>query len=92
MSESIGPIRMVVARKHHECDACHWLNVAGLRDDEYEPDDLLIVQAARADRWKIRPGERYQSQTVIHEGRIQTVRYKPPIAAICDKYELWPDV
>jgi hypothetical protein len=54
---SVYPIRdeIITARKHHFCDACKIFQGADIPESYLTPDELLIVQAARSDNWKIKP-------------------------------------
>lgn len=80
-----------VARKHYPCEASHWINQASLADAEYEPDDLLLLSAAKADRYKILPGHKYVCQVQRVEGLIETFRARIDMHNICLKYELYPE-
>ena len=92
MSEIIAAPKEVVARKHHECNACYWFCRAGYADSEFEPDDLLVIQAARANKWRILPGEAHMVSVCRGDsGMPQRLRFKQPMANINDKYGLWPD-
>ena len=48
------------ARKFYDCDASAAWNNYGPPRDELPPDDRLILEGAQADKWKIRPGQRYR--------------------------------
>ena len=72
---SVYPIRdeIVKARKHYFCDACALFQDASIPDTDLTPDELLIVQAARADNWKIKPGDKYRVAICVDDG-ISTFR------------------
>ena len=63
-----------VARKHYECDACwHWLQ-SGYSEMDVSADQALVIQAAEADKWKIKPGQKYRRATYVDGGDFQTFR------------------
>lgn len=80
-----------VARHHYPCQASHWINQASLPDSEFEPDELLLLSAAKADRYKIRPGQKYVYQVQRVDGLIETFRARLDMHNICLKYELYPE-
>lgn len=79
------------ARKHHPCDAWEWFCRAGYGDDEFEPDDLLIIQAVRADRGRILPGMPYIYQTSVDGDGWGEFKARQDMHAICIKYDLYPE-
>lgn len=80
-----------IARKHHNCGAWEWYCRVGLGDDEFEADDLLVIQAVRADKGKILPGTRYIYQTSVDGDGFCDFRARPEMHAICIKYNLYPE-
>ena len=61
---------------------------SGISDDELSPDDLLIVQAARADRWRILPHRQYVKLIYKGDG-LQAYRARPDMDALCHRLELF---
>jgi len=90
MSELIRESKPV-ARKHYPCEASHWICQASLADNEYEPDDLLLIEAARADKWKILPCSKYIYQVSRVDGELQVFRARQDMHNLCLKYELYPE-
>jgi hypothetical protein len=89
---SIYPIRdeIVTAKKHHFCDACKTFHDAGVLDSDLTPDELLIVQAARADKWKIKPGDKYRVAVYVYDN-ITIFRARLDMNNICQKYNLYDE-
>ncbi len=80
-----------VARKSYLCDACDAFRLSGISDDELSPDDLLIVQAARADKWRILPHRQYVKRIYKDDGLLQTYRARPDMDWLVDRLELFSD-
>lgn len=80
-----------IARRHYPCEASHWINQSNFGDEEFEPDELLLLSAAKADRFKIRPGTRYLNQVQRVDGRIENFRARIDMHNLCLKYELYPE-
>lgn len=77
------------ARKSYPCDASqHWLD-CGVPDDECSPDQLLVLQAARADGWKILRGQTYRYARGIFEGHMATYRARPGMESLCHDHGLY---
>jgi hypothetical protein len=80
-----------VARKHYPCEASHWINQANWGASDFEPDEQLLLSAAEADRFKIRPGTRYLYQVQRVDGRLEVFRARIDMHNLCLKYELYPE-
>ena len=78
-----------VARKDYCCEGMEWICAVGLGDDEYDPDDLAVIEVARSEGSKILRGQRYRKVTGKWEGEFCTVRCRPEINAICQDYGLY---
>lgn len=89
---SVYPIRdeIVTARKFHFCDACEVFQGAGIDDSDLTPDELLIVRAARADNWKIKPGDKYRVAVYVYD-KISTFRARLDMNSICQEYDLYDE-
>ena len=79
------------ARKHYKCDAYLWWNSCGGDIRELTPDQLLIVQAAEADRGRILPGQRYVYRRGVHEGSMFTWRARIGMDNVCRDLGLYED-
>lgn len=79
------------ARKLYDCDAsAAWINYGPPRD-ELPPDDRLVLEGVEADKWKIRPGQRYRC-VVFRDGReLVTQRTRLDMDALCHRHELYDD-
>ena len=79
------------ARKFYACDASElWCNY-GPPSDALTADDRLVLDGAKADKWKIRPGQRYRC-VVFRDGReLVTQRARLDMDALCQRHELYDD-
>ena len=79
------------ARKFYACDASElWCNY-GPPSDAVTADERLVLDGAKADKWKIRPGQRYRC-IVFRDGReLVTQRTRLDMDALCHRHELYDD-
>lgn len=79
------------ARKFYACDASAlWCNY-GPPSDALTADDRLVLDGAKADKWKIRPGQRYRC-VVFRDGReLVTQRARLDMDALCQRHDLYDD-
>lgn len=90
--ERVFTDKIVIAQKHYPCDASkQWKFVGYTLADCETSDQRLIVEAAEADKWQIRPGQAYRKVTGIHEGGIHTYRARPGMHAICIDLDLFDE-
>lgn len=80
--------KIVTAKKEHVCDASYWFHRYG-SVNELNGDELLMYQAAQADKFKILPGQPYLRITGIHEGELTTFRAKIGMNDICVDHDLY---
>jgi hypothetical protein len=80
------------ARKVHDCDASyHWRNYGPPADVELSAGDLRAVEDAKADEWKIKPGQRYR-YVVQREGRqLEAYRARLDMDRLCQAHDLYDD-
>lgn len=79
------------ARKFYDCDASEAWRSYGPPREELPPDDRLVLEGVEADKWKIRPGQRYRC-IVFRDGReLVTQRTRLDMHALCHRYELYDD-
>ena len=48
-----------VARKDYYCNASDWICNSFLCDEDYDPEDLVTIEKAREENWKILKGTKY---------------------------------
>ncbi len=79
------------ARKFYACDASElWCNY-GPPSDAVTADDRLVLDGVKADKWKIRPGQRYRC-VVFRDGReLVTQRARLDMDALCQRHDLYDD-
>jgi len=78
MMERVLTNKLMRAIKHYSCDACYWWIHDGFEVDDCETSEQrLIVEAARADNWKILPGQKYLKIVSLIEGELTTYRARP---------------
>ena len=95
---SIGPSKIVIARKNYGCDACVWLVESDVISDEWFLDDLSFAEKrtlvkARKNGWRIMKGERCLCQTLVScDGKdIITWRAIPEINALNHRHDVYQD-
>jgi hypothetical protein len=79
------------ARKIYLCDACDQWTQTALTQDEVEPQDWLIAEQARRDKYRILPGMRYVRIVGKWEGEFCTMRMREDMHAVCEKYGVYED-
>lgn len=79
------------ARKHHVCLACYWFDRSCYGQQDMDPDDWLIVEACKSDKWKIIPGQRYLYSVGIDGGEFTEFKGRLDMHNICLKYDLYPE-
>jgi flavin-dependent dehydrogenase len=79
---------VVVARKHHPCDACWLWAQSGYGKADVRPDEWLVIQAAEADGWLILPGQAYRRVVYKDGGKIVTYRGRVGMDALVSRYDL----
>ena len=83
---------IVQARKHYACDACRQWGRSGYSLSDCETSDQrMIVEAAQADKWRIRPGQQYRRITVISGGALTTYRARPGMQSVIEELKLCDD-
>jgi hypothetical protein len=76
------------ARKEHECMACLWLqDIDSL--DGFTFAEKRAIAKAKANNWRIQPGERYLNQKVASDGDIGNFKAIIEIDRICRKYDFY---
>ena len=96
MVEVISHTKIVNAKKEYSDDCREFIICVldELRRKEFGVFSFkewrLIAESIR-DGWKIKKGQLYEAQVCKMDGEIYTFRNKIGVAAICHKYELFPD-
>jgi len=80
-----------VARKHHDCTAWYWFCRAGYADEEFTADERLVIDAVRADRGRILPGQQYMYQVSKDGGEIGVFKARLDMNIICCTNNLYPE-
>lgn len=81
-----------IARKDHNCMAWKWMN--GMCDFDrgvFTFSELRAIAKAKANKGKIRKGEKYIRQSLKDSGTIYTFKAIPELHKICLKYEVYQD-
>jgi len=83
---------LVQARKHYECDACHWWLKSSYSIEDCETaDQRLYVEAAIADKYKIKPGQFYRRVKGLYDGNFVTYRARPGMDIVIRELNLVDD-
>lgn len=77
------------AKKHYPCQACEWLANAPIEDEDLTDDERLCLDAARADHWKILPGQKYIKIRGKFDGEWQTFRARIDVNEICKRHGIY---
>ena len=78
-----------IARKDYKCNAYYFLSQ--LNESDFDSDDLLIYQAAKADKFMIKKGTKYVKRVGKFDGEWQTFRGRIDLNDLCIKYDLYSD-
>jgi hypothetical protein len=75
----------------YPCDACEiWLNT-GYDKPDVSVGDWLVIEGARADKWKIRKGVKYRKIISIDNGQFSTYRARLDMDNLCNRLDLYED-
>ena len=79
------------AKKSYPCDASHtWLD-SSYRQIDVSADDWLIVQGAKADKWKIIAGQEYRKVVYIYGGDLMTYRARLDMDSLCTRLKFFDE-
>lgn len=79
-----------ISRKEYYCDAYRYF-LSNMAERDFNGDDLLIYQAAKADKFKIKKGTKYFKRTGLFDGMWQTFRARIDMHNLCIKHELYEE-
>lgn len=83
--------KVQVARKFYICDASEMWRSYGLPENELTAEERLVLDGVKADKWRIRPGQRYRC-LVFRDGReLVTQRARLDMDSLCQKHDLYDD-
>lgn len=77
------------AKKHYQCQACEWLVNIPIEEIELSDDERLCLDAAKADHWKILPGQKYIKIRGKFDGEWQTFRARIDVNEICKRHGIY---
>lgn len=78
-----------IARKDYRCDASYFLG--SLSESDFDGDDLLIYQGAKADNFMIKKGMKYVKRKGLCDGDWQVFRAREDLNNLCIKYDLYEE-
>ena len=80
------------ARKFYDCDASyHWRNYGPPPDVPLTADEALVLEGVKADKWKIRPGQRYRYVVQREGGQLEVYRARLDMDNLCQEHDLYDD-
>jgi hypothetical protein len=79
------------ASKLYPCDACAAWHRSGYGQQDVSEDDWLIIEGAKADKWKILKGEQYRKIVYKDGGEFVTYRARIDMDALCLRLKLFDD-
>ena len=87
----VSETKTVKARKEYDCNAAHRISNSDLGEIDFEAEDWLIIQKAKAENWKIKKGDLHIFTKGKFDGEFTTVRARIDLNKICEKYEIYTD-
>jgi hypothetical protein len=81
----------VQAKNFYDCDAYVAWQQAGPPDSELTNDERLVLDGVRADKGKIRAGQRYRRVRFNDGNGIEVWRARLDMDGLCQKYDLYDD-
>ena len=78
------------ASKFYYCDASRQFLQSNYGQNDVSADDWLIVQGAEADKWKIKPGDKYRKVT-YKDGGFYTYRGRIDMDSLCIRNHLFDE-
>lgn len=89
MSKHMFAATIQRAKKFYKCNACReWLN-SGLGSRDITADAQLIIDAAAADGYKIRPGVEYIKEIGVSADGWFTLRSRIDMTTLCYEYDVF---
>ena len=79
------------ARKFYECDASDYWRNYGPPPEDVTADQKLTLEGAEADKWKIRPGQRYRYVAQTDGRRMEVYRARLDMDSLCRQHDLYDD-
>ena len=80
------------ARKFYDCDASwYWRNYGPPADVPLSPEERLVLDGVEADKWKIRPGQRYRYVVQRNGRELQVYRARLDMDSLCQEHDLYDD-
>ena len=89
MTATVLKHELRTARKHYRCDATQWFHDCGMGRNDLTAEQLLMLDAAEADKGRILPGQAYYYTRGVHEGAMFTWRARPGMDRICRDHGLY---
>jgi len=84
--------KTVIAKKHYRCDASELWNMACFTKAECETEDqILAVEAAEADKWRILPGQAYRKVKGVNDDGFYTYRARIGMDSLCHYFDMFDD-
>lgn len=80
-----------MARKSYACDATRHFHNCGMSRNDLDSEQVLMLDAAEADKGRILRGQMYYYTRGVDEGRMFTWRARPGMDSICRDHGLYED-
>ena len=91
MTTVIFKDEMRQARTRYKCDAFDWFESCDVPKEDLTADQQLLLDAARADKGRILPGQMYSYRRGVHDGEMFTWRSRPGMDSLCSDHGLYDD-
>ena len=79
------------ARKFYDCDASEMWRSYGPPREAVSADERLVLEGVEADKWKIRPGQRYRYVAHTEGRRMEVFRARLDMDGLCHAHGLYDD-
>lgn len=80
-----------MARKFYDCDASEHWRTYSVPPSTLSPCDRLILDGAQADKWKIRPGQRYRYVAFTEGRQLGVYRARLDMDSLCQRHCMYDD-
>ena len=77
-----------VARKDYDCQAWPWIDNSGCYPNDFDEEEVAIIEKARSEGFKIIKGTKYLRVSGKWEGEMTTYCARLDLQGICDDHEL----
>ena len=78
-----------VAKNAYRCEACEWLNNIPIDEGDLSEKEIQTLADAKADGYKILPGQKYIKTRGLWEGKWETFGARIDVNQICQDHGIY---